>query len=93
MIDFISACQAAQDFFGRHTGVPELAQCRENDRAWFFVNGALGEFQVGGLIVVVRKKDGGLDTIDIPTEEECAELREAASILLPPVYSKREPNN
>ena len=84
MIDFISACQAARDYFGRHTGVPELARCRENDRTWFFVNGAPGELQVGGLIVAISKEDGSLNTIGIPTQDDYAELKKTVPVPLPP---------
>lgn len=83
MIDLIAACQTARDFFGRYTGDPEPAQCRENGERWFFVNGPTVALQVGGLIAAVRKEDGGLEVIGIPTEEDCATLQRTVPVQLP----------
>ncbi len=86
MIDYLQACQLACAYYKEKYDICSLASAQENSQSWFFCGGLPGQIQIGGKIIAVKKEDGEITPIMLPSKENVAMLREAGDIDLPEAF-------
>lgn len=86
MINFESACEVASSYYSEKMGVKGIYQPKELEDCWVFNGGAEGDQAVGISKIAVSKQDGCVSLFLLPSKENFARLKEAASIELPERY-------
>ena len=82
MITFEKACVIALEYYKQNRGIDSLAKALDGDDFWYFIGGKPGAMRVGGTVISVRKSDGSVGVVDLPSKENFALLRKATPIEL-----------
>lgn len=83
MIDFQVACAIAKEYFWEKQNISGLSKALENSTSGFFSGGIPDQVRVGSTIIAVRKNDGFVNEVEIPSSDNIIMLKAATPVDLP----------
>ncbi len=78
-MDYQEAKQMADKFYTDKGGRPS-ASSREDADYWYFSQGVSGRPVYGGIILSVRKDNGKLEIVDMPSHESIMRLKKTSPV-------------
>ena len=79
MFDFKKAKESATEFY-KTLNINGLAKALEDDEYWYFSGGTPNVETVGNLIISVKKNDGKIEIVKMPSHDNIVRLRSAKPI-------------
>lgn len=80
MIDFSKAIDLACKYYENNLNIKGLARALEDNEYWYFSGGTPGEVVVGSLIISVKKSDGKIEIVEMPSHESIMRLKKAKEV-------------